>query len=519
MKQYFAYTRVSTVKQGEHGVSLQEQKSEIERYASQKGLAISEWFEERETAAKLGRKLFGQLMKRLRKGDAAGVIIHKIDRSARNLRDWADIAQLSEDGIEVHFTRESLDLLSSSGRLAADVQAVVAANYIRNLREETLKGFYGRLKQGIYPLPAPLGYLDAGRGKPKTIDPERGDLVAEAFRLYATGRYSQYSLMREMWRKGLRTRKNLRVSKNTLAGILSNPFYCGLIRIKKSKQVFAGVHKPLVSKQIFEAVQSVSSQRGPKLVRRHEFLFSRLIQCIGCGRSLIAERQKGRIYYRCHTRTCQRISFREEKVDSKALRVLEGLKLHPRETKTLDKYVSEKRIGSVEEQQGRIRAIEIRLNEVKDRIKRLTDAYIDGDLDSESFNERKKTLLLERLDYEQRMQELNEDSRAAFKRLDEFVELVKGAQTQYKNGYLAEKREMVQNTMSNRVADGKTLVFTLKNALSEVATRPTGQYGDQARCNSRFWKQWVDDLCRPEENVSPGRGSVPTEKNSEENYN
>jgi DNA invertase Pin-like site-specific DNA recombinase len=40
MKQYFAYTRVSTVKQGEHGVSLQEQKSEIERYALQKGLAI-----------------------------------------------------------------------------------------------------------------------------------------------------------------------------------------------------------------------------------------------------------------------------------------------------------------------------------------------------------------------------------------------------------------------------------------------------------------------------------------------
>jgi len=68
MKQYFAYTRVSTVKQGEHGVSLQEQKSEIERYALQKGLAISEWFEERETAAKIGRKLFTQLMQRLRKG-------------------------------------------------------------------------------------------------------------------------------------------------------------------------------------------------------------------------------------------------------------------------------------------------------------------------------------------------------------------------------------------------------------------------------------------------------------------
>src|SRR6185312_3684708 len=192
MKQYFAYTRVSTVRQGEHGVSLQEQKSEIERDARQKGLVISEWFEERETAAKFGRTLFTQLMMRLRRKEAAGVVIHKIDRSARNLRDWADIAQLVDDGVEVHFTRESVDMQSSSGRLSADVQAVVAANYIRNLREETIKGLYGRLKKGIYPLPAPLGYLNQGSGKPKTIDPERGPFIKQAFELYASRSHSHH---------------------------------------------------------------------------------------------------------------------------------------------------------------------------------------------------------------------------------------------------------------------------------------------------------------------------------------
>lgn len=228
MKNYFAYTRVSTVKQGQHGVSLQEQKSEIERYAGQKGLAISTWFEERETAAKLGRRVFSDLMKRLRKGEAAGVIIHKIDRSARNLRDWVDIAQLTDDGIEVHFTRESLDLQSSSGRLAADVQAVVATNYIRNLREETIKGFYGRLKQGISPLPAPIGYLDAGRGKPKTIDPVRGPLVKRVFTLYATGRFSHESLTVAMRQQEFRTKGGKPVSKNSIAWMLGNPFYFGL---------------------------------------------------------------------------------------------------------------------------------------------------------------------------------------------------------------------------------------------------------------------------------------------------
>jgi hypothetical protein len=179
-------------------------------------------------------------------------------------------------------------------------------------------------------------------------------------------------------------------------------------------------------------------------------------------------------------------------------------------------YVSEKRRHAIEDRQGRLRAIEIRLNEVQDRLRRLTDAYIDGNLDAGSFSERKKTLLMERLDYDRRIQELNEDGGAALKRLDEFVELVKSASIQYQNGLLAEKREMVQNTMSNRAAHGKTLDFTLKTALSEVAARPSGQYGDQARCNSRFWKQWVDNLCEPEKNISPEKVSVPTEKNSEE---
>ena len=186
MQQYFGYVRVSTVKQGEKGVSLQEQKDAIARYAQRYSLEISQWFEEWETAAKRGRPLFTQMIRLLRQKKAQGVIIHKIDRSARNLKDWADLGEMIDAGIEVHFANESLDLHTRGGRLSADIQAVVAADYIRNLREETKKGFYGRLKQGFYPLGAPIGYLDQGKAKPKVPDPERAPLVRQAFELYAT---------------------------------------------------------------------------------------------------------------------------------------------------------------------------------------------------------------------------------------------------------------------------------------------------------------------------------------------
>jgi len=82
-----------------------------------------------ETAAKQGRPVFNQALKLLRNGKAKGIILHKLDRGARNLRDWAAIGELSDQGVEIHFANESLDLQSRGGRLAADIQAVVAADY------------------------------------------------------------------------------------------------------------------------------------------------------------------------------------------------------------------------------------------------------------------------------------------------------------------------------------------------------------------------------------------------------
>src|SRR5215468_4978011 len=217
MKQFYGYVRVSTAKQGEKGVSLQEQRDAIERYTQRNGLKISEWFEERETAAKRGRPIFNKMLKLLRSGKADGLIIHKIDRSARNLRDWADLGQLIDAGIQVHFANESLDLHSRGGRLSADIQAVVAADYIRNLREETRKGFYGRLKQGLYPLPAPLGYLNRGKGQAKTLDETRAVYVRKAFELYASGRYSLITLLAELTTLGLRNRNGKPLSINGLS--------------------------------------------------------------------------------------------------------------------------------------------------------------------------------------------------------------------------------------------------------------------------------------------------------------
>ena len=82
-------------------------------------------------------------------------------------------------------------------------QAVVAADYIRNLREETRKGFYGRLKQGVFPLPAPIGYRDMGKGRPKEPDPATAPLVRRAFELYGTGTFCLRTLREQITYNGV----------------------------------------------------------------------------------------------------------------------------------------------------------------------------------------------------------------------------------------------------------------------------------------------------------------------------
>lgn len=466
MKSYLAYIRVSTVKQGEHGSSLQEQRSAIEAYAARHGLAIAQWFEETETAAKQGRREFMRLTSLLRQGKASGVIIHKIDRSARNLKDWAGLGELIDAGIEVLFAHEGLDMQTRGGRLAADIQAVVAADFIRNLRDEVRKGFYGRLKQGYYPLQAPRGYVDRGRARIKDIHPIDGPLVQQAFELYGTGNYSLELLRIEMAQRGLITASGNTLSFNGIAKMLHNPFYIGLIRIHKTNQIFQGNHTPLVTKALFDRVQAILSGRQYPRIEKHQFTFRRLVKCAGCSRSLTGERQKGHVYYRCHDRGCKGVSVNEDTVDGIVGHELAALSFEGRDLGDMrDLFREQVELEEIRQGRGEDKInCDIALNE--QRITRLTDALIDGTIDKSTYEERKCDLLGRRKTLQDRLQS-GEDSTFWRDVLQKF-ELGLTAYSSYFRGNDAEKRETVQLVSSNLLVRGKEPYFTMHFPFEEI---------------------------------------------------
>jgi site-specific DNA recombinase len=486
MNQFFGYIRVSTARQGD-GVSLQEQREAITRHAQRGSLDIVQWFEEQETAAKRGRPVFGKMLKELRRGRARGVIIHKIDRSARNLKDWADLGELIDQGIEVQFANESLDLTSRGGRLSADIQAVVASDYIRNLREETKKGFYGRLKQGLLPMPAPLGYLDIGGGKPKALDPRTAPLVNQVFDLYSTGRFSYPQLLAEMERMGLQGRSGKPISLNGLTKLLNNRFYIGLIHIAKTGETFHGVHEPLVSKALFDRVQDVLRGKTNTRVQRHDFLFRRRLICKCCSYTLIGETHKSFIYYRCQVSECPTTAIREEAAERAILSSFTTLRLTADEQRYCFEELARIRSDAVQRQQEIVTGLELQVHQLEDRLTRLTDAYIDRLIDKDTFEQRKTTLLLERRKLEDSLAEWQSGKRSEADELQQILERADSAYSGYLSGNAPDKRDLVDTLTSNRLLSGKSLEVTLAFPFHSIANRFETADGGPRRDVHRTW--------------------------------
>ena len=479
MRRYAAYIRVSTVRQGERGVSLPEQRSIIDGYARREGLTVAQWYEERETAARVGRTQFRAMLRDLRRGRLHGLILHKIDRGARNLSDWAALSELADQGIDVRIAGDTLDLGSRGGRLSADIQAVVAADYIRNLREEVKKGQRGRLKQGLYPWAAPIGYLDTGTGKPKAIDPIKGPLIRRAFEAYATGDHSIRTLRVALADWGLTKRDGRPLSRNMVNAILRRPFYYGLVEV--GSEAYAGAHEPLVSRELWDRVQAVLDGRlAKRSYEQRPFVFRRLLECTRCRRHLYAEVQKGHTYYRCHSEGCQGTCIRESVVLRQVLDVLGSFPVTDRVLDRFNQFVGEARIRLSREDDEARKLDSLRRWQLHERIDRLTDAFLDGAIDRTTFEGRKRVLEDERL-----AMSGVDDSSGRLRQFDmkvaKCLELLKALKTLDETSTEAELRATVNASVSNFLVDGKYVEITWDSTVQRLFAEEPAYVGPPTR--------------------------------------
>lgn len=136
------------------------------------------------------------MLDRLGRGDIDYVIVHKVDRLARNRADDVEIVMaIRQAGAQLVSVTENFDE-TPSGLLLHGIMSSIAEFYSRNLAAEVMKGTTQKAKNGGTPFRAPMGYLhdrlmvDGREVRVVVVDPERAPLVREAFTLYTSGDYS-----------------------------------------------------------------------------------------------------------------------------------------------------------------------------------------------------------------------------------------------------------------------------------------------------------------------------------------
>ena len=126
-KRAVGYCRVSTDKQADEGVSLDAQREKIRAMAVVHGAALADVIVDAESATNLDRPGMVRLLELVRTGAVDVVIIAKLDRLTRSVRDLADLLELLlKHGVSLVSVAESLDTGSASGRLVLNIMCAVS---------------------------------------------------------------------------------------------------------------------------------------------------------------------------------------------------------------------------------------------------------------------------------------------------------------------------------------------------------------------------------------------------------
>lgn len=154
------------------------------------------------------------------------------------------------------------------------------------------------------------------------------------------------------------------------------------------------------------------------------------------------------------------------------------------------------RMDAKSNQEEAIRALDLRLAQIQDRLSRLTDAYIDRLIEKEPFEQRNKALLAERLDLRNQLTEWQSGKRNPGDDLSEYLERADGAYLAYRRATPDEKRDLLESLTSNRLVEGKSVTIMLTLPFSEIANRFEGQDGGPRRVAPRTCRQLLANLSK-----------------------
>ncbi|MBR6613152.1 MAG: recombinase family protein [Clostridia bacterium] len=245
------------------------------------------------------RDAFLQMIADAKKGMFDCVIVHKLDRFARNRYDSAIYRkELKDEGVRLISVLENFDEDNPESVLMMSIIEGYNEFYSLNLRREVMKGqlenAYKGLHNGGTP---PLGY-DVAKDRKLVINEYEAEAVRIIFDMF-TRKYGYQLIADELNKKGYKTKSKKKFTKNSIAEILRNEKYVGRYvfnkrlskksgnrQYKKDEEIvrIENAFPAIVSEAIFiQAQDIINSRLKPRMGATRHYLLTGKIECACCG--------------------------------------------------------------------------------------------------------------------------------------------------------------------------------------------------------------------------------------------
>ena len=234
------YIRVSTDKQASEGSSLEVQEEKLRKFCDFQNWEVFKLYADRGISGKdTERPEFQQLMTDARAKQFEVVVVAKLDRFGRSLRDLINsIHELNAISIQFTSINDNINTTTPNGKLLFHILGAFAEFEREIIKERMMSGIAKSRALGRIIGRVPLGYKVVNKNV--VLDPEKSVLIKGIFAAYASGE--------TIWKIS----NQHAMKPSTVAYILKNRYY--------AQDGINGKHEPLVSQEVFNAIQPALQQ-------------------------------------------------------------------------------------------------------------------------------------------------------------------------------------------------------------------------------------------------------------------
>ena len=454
---YFLYARKSTDEPDRQILSIEAQLTELRDYARKEGLTIVREFIESKTAKEPGRDIFNEMVAGLEQGAAHGIVAWHPDRLARNSIDGGRIIYLVDTGKiqELKFPTFWFDP-TPQGKFMLSIAFGQSKYYVDNLSENVKRGIRQKLRNGIWPAWAPMGYINDRNTHTIVVDRPKAPLIKKAFELYATGKYPIKEVRRLINAAGLEGRRHKKVmSVSNYHYMLQNPLYYGVIRYYG--EIYEGKHKPIISKALFDKCQEVLSRKSKSHTKTLKpYVYRGAFRCANCGCFITTETQKGHNYLHCTKRKgpCSEPFVREEEVEIQIRDLLKGVSLPPALAADALDNLNKEKMKAAQAGEEAAQNLRDKIDFLTKNMNALLDMILSGMITQDEYAQKKRSCIEEKKEYEMKLAAFEREGSKRFEPLIGFYKTAVHAGEAAVSGKPEENLQILKNIGSNLIIGG-----------------------------------------------------------------